>query len=127
MNNSRKIGTAGNGSGTGMPGHLFYFSDARPIPPGASRVASARRPLLSGRSAEQAERVAVFGVQPLDQWTDVPKKQDETKIAELEQLNAQLSSSLKRCRQILAECHSRLASNNNAPDKPDEGQAENSG
>ena len=54
------------------------------------------------------------------------KKQDQ-EIAELERLNAQLSGSLKRCREILADCHSRLASNSNAPDESDEEDAERSG
>jgi hypothetical protein len=44
------------------------------------------------------------------------KNQDE-EITELDRLNAQLASSLKRCRRILLDCQSRLASHNNTPDK----------
>ena len=38
---------------------------------------------------------------------------DETRISELEDTNAKLSESLKRCRALVADFHSRLAANSN--------------
>lgn len=55
------------------------------------------------------------------------KTEDQTEIAELQRLNAQLSSSLKRCRRILADCQSKLASNNNVPEALDTKAGERSG
>ena len=46
----------------------------------------------------------------------MPSNDNDQEIAELERLNAKLSDSLKRCRLILADCQSKLASNSNAPD-----------
>lgn len=41
-------------------------------------------------------------------------QQDEREIARLEQLNADLSHSLQRCRALLKDCRSRIAANFNA-------------
>ena len=38
---------------------------------------------------------------------------DNTEIAQLERVNAELKDSLKRCRQIVSDCQSRLAANSN--------------
>ena len=50
----------------------------------------------------------------------VTKAGENEQIAELERLNAELARSLKRCRQIVADCESKLASNTNTPAEPDE-------
>jgi hypothetical protein len=46
----------------------------------------------------------------------VSKKTDKQEIAQLEQVNAQLTNSLERCRELLADCRSKLAANTNAPE-----------
>lgn len=40
-------------------------------------------------------------------------QQDKPDIARLEQINAELSRSLKRCRVLLDDCRSTLAANSN--------------
>jgi hypothetical protein len=42
-------------------------------------------------------------------------KQDRTRSADLERANAELTASLESCRQLLAECRSKLAANANDP------------
>ena len=110
-----------------MSGLCLFPATRNPSPPGASRVFCPAAPAVGQicENRRNASRLSVFSLST--SGLTVPKKQDETQIAELERLNAQLSSSLKRCRQILADCHSRLASNTNAPDEPDEEEAEGSG
>lgn len=39
------------------------------------------------------------------------RKDDAQHIAELESTNARLQESLKRCQQLVAECHAKLAAN----------------
>jgi len=46
----------------------------------------------------------------------VSKKNDKQEIAELEHVNAQLTSSLARCRHMLADYRSMLAANTNSPE-----------
>ena len=48
-------------------------------------------------------------------------QQDKQEAAELEQLNAELTQSLARCRKLLFDCRSQLAANTNMPELLDEG------
>jgi hypothetical protein len=41
--------------------------------------------------------------------------EDQRRLGELEQANAKLSESLKRCRRLVADCRSKLAANGNEP------------
>jgi hypothetical protein len=45
----------------------------------------------------------------------VSKQDDQKEIAQLEQLNDELTESLERCRGLLFECRSKLAANGNEP------------
>lgn len=50
-------------------------------------------------------------------------QRDKQEIAQLEELNAELTRSLVRCRKLLFDCRSHLAANSNIPellDEPDE-------
>lgn len=53
----------------------------------------------------------------------VSDQQDKQEIARLEQMNAELSKSLTRCRFLLDDCRSKLAANSNEQDltQEDEG------
>ena len=42
-------------------------------------------------------------------------QQDREQIAQLEEVNAELKKSLKRCRQLLWDCREKLAANANEP------------
>jgi hypothetical protein len=46
----------------------------------------------------------------------VSQQEDKYRVAELEQVNADLLNSLDRCRAILKDCRSKLAANNNKRD-----------
>lgn len=54
-------------------------------------------------------------------------QQDKQEIAELEQLNAELTRSLVRCRKLLFDCRSQLAANSNMPELLDEQSDEKRG
>jgi len=54
-------------------------------------------------------------------------QQDKQEIAELEELNAELTQSLRRCRKLLSDCRSQLAANSNVPEPLDEDAEENCG
>jgi hypothetical protein len=43
------------------------------------------------------------------------KQQDKQELVDLNRLNAQLTESLKRCRELLADCRSHLVVNSNQP------------
>ena len=47
-------------------------------------------------------------------------QRDKPELAELEQLNAELTRSLARCRRLLFDCRSQLAANSNMPELLDE-------
>lgn len=47
-------------------------------------------------------------------------QKDEQEIAHLERLNASLSQSLQRCRDLLKDCRSRLAANSNDETVPED-------
>lgn len=47
-------------------------------------------------------------------------QQDKQENAELQQLNAQLTQSLARCRKLLFDCRSQLAANTNMPELLDD-------
>jgi len=51
-------------------------------------------------------------------------QQDSKQIAHLEQVNAELSRSLKRCRFLLDDCRSKLAANSNEPHTANEDEAD---
>jgi hypothetical protein len=56
-------------------------------------------------------------------------QQDNEEIAQLRQVNADLTRSLKRCRVILDDCRAKLAANSNDPtafDNDDDEQEEKS-
>ena len=42
------------------------------------------------------------------------RNQEADRIAELEEANASLKESLERCRQLVSECHAKLAANSDA-------------
>ena len=44
------------------------------------------------------------------------EQRDKQEIGQLEELNAELTRSLKRCRKLLSDCRSRLAANSNIPE-----------
>jgi hypothetical protein len=46
----------------------------------------------------------------------VSEQRDKQEIGQLEELNAELTRSLKRCRKLLSDCRSRLAANSNIPE-----------
>lgn len=52
---------------------------------------------------------------------NVPKQQDKQEIADLERMNAELTTSLDRCRELLSDCRSHLAANSNQWSEPEEG------
>jgi hypothetical protein len=52
----------------------------------------------------------------------VSHQQDNLEIAQLEKVNAELSQSLSRCRELLRECRENLAANSNQ-EESDEGGA----
>ena len=52
------------------------------------------------------------------------RKNDRPNGADLEQVNAELRKSLEHCRELLAECRTKLAANS---DDPSEGEAETDG
>lgn len=45
-------------------------------------------------------------------------EEDARQIAELEETNARLKESLTRCRQLVSECHSKLAADTDTEAKP---------
>ena len=45
---------------------------------------------------------------------------DKKEIAELAELNAELTKSLDRCRKLLRDCRSQLAANSNKPELLDD-------
>ena len=45
-------------------------------------------------------------------------QRDQQDSADLERVNAELTASLERCRELLAECQSKLAANSNEPAAP---------
>lgn len=51
-------------------------------------------------------------------------RDDKQEIAELEQLSAELTRSLRRCRELLLDCRSQLAANCNMPELLDENREE---
>lgn len=53
----------------------------------------------------------------------MPNQEDKQDTAHLEQVNADLSASLERCRELLSECREKLSANNNdsAAEGPDQG------
>jgi hypothetical protein len=53
----------------------------------------------------------------------VAKNEENQEVAQLQKLNAELTDSLKRCRQIVADCQSKLASNSNTPEEENEAVA----
>ena len=75
---------------------------------------NSRRFVASENQRERRPANRVLGRGKVDD--PVPSNDNDQEIAELERLNAKLSDSLKRCRLILADCQSKLASNSNAPD-----------
>jgi len=50
----------------------------------------------------------------------VSNQDDKQEIAELSELNRELTDSLRRCRTILKDCRDRLAANSNETDDPEE-------
>jgi hypothetical protein len=50
----------------------------------------------------------------------VPTQNEKKEVVELEQLNAELTQSLKRCRKLLFDCRSKLAENSKVPEPLDE-------
>ena len=48
------------------------------------------------------------------------EQEDKQEIAELEQLDRELTRSLQRCRKLLFDCRSQLAANTNMPELLDE-------
>jgi hypothetical protein len=46
----------------------------------------------------------------------MPTENDKQRIADLEDINAELTTSLDRCRAILRDCRNRLSANSNEPD-----------
>ena len=52
---------------------------------------------------------------------------DNKEVAPLEQINAELTESLTRCRTLLARCRSQLAANSNDLEKAVEGHEARSG
>ena len=59
--------------------------------------------------------------------SSVSDQDDEREIAELEQLNGELTRSLARCRKLLSDCRSQLAANANMPELLDEDREEMQG
>ena len=59
-----------------------------------------------------------------DKGYSVSEQEDKQAIAELEQLNAELSRSLARCRRLLSDCRSQLAANANMPELLDDHREE---
>ena len=57
----------------------------------------------------------------------MPKQEDKQEIAELEELNQELTRSLQRCRRLLFDCRSQLAANSNMPELLDEQSEEEAG
>lgn len=51
-------------------------------------------------------------------------QQDKQEIAEMEQLNRELTRSLQRCRKLLFDCRSQLAANTNMPELLDDDSEE---
>lgn len=47
---------------------------------------------------------------------DVSEHEDKKEAAHLEQLNAELTDSLARCRELLSDCRSKLAVSSDEPD-----------
>jgi len=50
----------------------------------------------------------------------VSNQDDKQEIAELRELNEELTDSLRRCRVILKDCRDRLAANSNEVGEPEE-------
>lgn len=54
-------------------------------------------------------------------------RDDKQDVAELEQLNAELTQSLARCRKLLFDCRSQLAANTNMPELLDDDEDQQRG
>ena len=50
----------------------------------------------------------------------VSNQDDKQQIAELRELNEELTAGLRRCRTILEDCRHRLAANSNEVDDPEQ-------
>ena len=46
----------------------------------------------------------------------MPNQEDRKEFAHLEEVNAELTRSLDRCRELLVECREKLAANSNDPE-----------
>ena len=62
---------------------------------------------------------------PLPEEFTVSDQQDNSEIAHLQEVNAELTRSLERCRELVDDCRHKLAANSNEPmlfDNDDEEQ-----